>query len=45
MLAKLAILLDYYKCAEVTEIISKTWLNNLRENLPDTYSRDLILWI
>lgn len=45
MLTKLAILLDYYEYIEVTELISEVWLNNLRESLPDTYCRDLILWI
>lgn len=45
VLAKLAIILDYCDCVEVTEIVSEMWLNNLKENLPEIYSRDLILWI
>lgn len=45
MLAKIAVLLDYYQCFEVAEVFTEMWLNRLEEELPATYSRDLILWI
>jgi hypothetical protein len=45
MLAKIAVLADYYKCVEVVEICSEIWINKLKKNLPERYSRDLILWI
>lgn len=45
MLTKLAVLVDYYQCAEVVEIFSEIWINQLNTNLPATYSRDLILWL
>jgi hypothetical protein len=45
MLAKLAVLVDYYQCPEVVEVFSEMWINQLKGTLPETYSRDLILWI
>jgi hypothetical protein len=45
MLAKLAVLVDYYECLEVVEVFSEIWIDQLEKGLPTTYSRDLILWI
>lgn len=45
ILAKLAVLVDYFQCAEVVELFSQIWIIQLKKNLPTTYSRDLILWI
>ncbi|KAH0551143.1 hypothetical protein GP486_007519 [Trichoglossum hirsutum] len=45
LLAKIAVLVDYYKCEEVIRVFLEMWISQLKENLPETYSRDLILWI
>ncbi|KAL1969127.1 hypothetical protein VTN77DRAFT_381 [Rasamsonia byssochlamydoides] len=45
MLAKVAVLVDYYQCFEVVEVFSEMWINQLKGDLPKTYSRDVILWI
>jgi len=43
-LAKLAVLVDYYDCLEVVEIYSEKWIENLKNELRETYGRDLVLW-
>jgi hypothetical protein len=45
VLAKIAVLVDYYECAEVVEIFSDMWITELKEKMPETYSRDTVLWI
>lgn len=45
MLAKVAVITDYYECKESLYIITDIWLNNLEEGIPTAYSRDLILWL
>ncbi|KAI1370165.1 hypothetical protein F4677DRAFT_458078 [Hypoxylon crocopeplum] len=45
MLARIAVLVDYYKCHEAVTIWSDMWINALRRTLPATCNRDLILWI
>jgi hypothetical protein len=45
MLAKVAVLVDYYKCVEVAEPFSEIWIGRLKGDLPETSSRDVILWI
>jgi hypothetical protein len=45
MLAKIAVLVDYYDCHEVVELISECWIQKLSCNLPKEYCRDLILWL
>ncbi|KAL7963776.1 hypothetical protein V8C34DRAFT_319453 [Trichoderma compactum] len=43
MLAKIAVLVDYYKCHEAVEFYAKTWIGNLIEPLPTCYGRKLLL--
>ncbi|KAJ4859245.1 hypothetical protein T069G_07512 [Trichoderma breve] len=43
MLAKMAVLVDYYKCHEAVEFYAKTWINNLIEPLPTCYGRTFLL--
>ncbi|KAL6699118.1 hypothetical protein J3F84DRAFT_364965 [Trichoderma pleuroticola] len=43
MLAKIAVLVDYYKCHEAVEFYAKTWISNLMEPLPIYYGRKLLL--
>jgi hypothetical protein len=46
MLAKIAILVDYYNCKEAVEPFTEMWITDLKKvALPVTYCRDLILWV
>ncbi|KAK6816096.1 hypothetical protein RU639_009055 [Aspergillus parasiticus] len=45
MLAKVAVLVDYYDCKESVYIWSTIWIDALEEKVPKTYSRDLLLWL
>ncbi|KAF2796488.1 hypothetical protein K505DRAFT_300197 [Melanomma pulvis-pyrius CBS 109.77] len=47
MLAKIAVLADYYECTESIELFTDIWITHLRAKvaIPTTYCRDLILWI
>jgi hypothetical protein len=44
MLTKIAVLIDYYECAEAVELFTDTWIDYLKGPLPTTYGRSLILW-
>jgi hypothetical protein len=43
--AKIAVLADYYECNDLVGFIRDAWITCLREELPKTYSRNLILWL
>lgn len=47
LLAKIAVLVDYYKCHKIVKSYSDTWIEGTlgrgETNLPQRYSRDLIL--
>lgn len=45
MLAKIAVLVDYYQCHEVAELHVDCWLRTLSQKLPEQYGRDLVLWL
>ncbi|CAN9250766.1 unnamed protein product [Alternaria alternata] len=47
LLAKMAILVDYYRCWESFDLIADVWITHLRAkcSVPETYGRDLMLWI
>ncbi|KAJ8115094.1 hypothetical protein OPT61_g3174 [Boeremia exigua] len=47
MLAKFAVLVDYYECSESVDLAVSVWIADLRTNtpIPATYCRDLVLWI
>ena len=45
MLAKIAVIVDYYKIHEALQIIASLWINALKKSLPDSPGRDVILWI
>ena len=47
MLAKIAVLVDYYKCAEAVELSTEMWVKQLKDTapIPSKYCRDLILWM
>lgn len=43
MLAKLAIIVDYYECHEIIELFADIWLERLKSEVPTVYGRDCIL--
>ncbi|KAL6158361.1 hypothetical protein ACJQWK_03253 [Exserohilum turcicum] len=47
MLAKVATIVNHYGCGEAFELISETWIRHARVRypMPQTYDRDLILWM
>ena len=45
LLAKVAVLADYYKCQAVVQFFADKWIHVLEESFPSTYSRDLMLWV
>ncbi|PYI35952.1 hypothetical protein BP00DRAFT_492177 [Aspergillus indologenus CBS 114.80] len=45
MIAKIAVVADYYQCKEALGFFSQTWLDSLEQEPPSTYCRDLLLWI
>lgn len=45
MLAKVAVLVDYYKCKEAVGIFTDIWITALKGTIPNAYSRELILWL
>ncbi|CAG8879476.1 unnamed protein product [Penicillium salamii] len=45
MLAKVAMIADYYECKTALYIMKDIWIDNLKEKIPRTVSRDLILWL
>jgi hypothetical protein len=47
MLAKIAVLVDYYECGEALEVFTEKWIESLKAStpVPSTYDRDLVLWI
>ncbi|KAK8029510.1 hypothetical protein PG993_010801 [Apiospora rasikravindrae] len=44
LLAKIAVLVDYYECYEVTELVTERWIEKLKWPLPQEFGRDLVLW-
>jgi hypothetical protein len=44
MLTKLAVIVDYLECLEVVEPYSDRWVDNLKGDIPATYSNELIQW-
>ena len=45
ILARIAILVDYYECHEVVEHFSDMWIADLKNSMPKRFSRDAVLWI
>ncbi|KAJ6092676.1 hypothetical protein N7486_007965 [Penicillium sp. IBT 16267x] len=45
MLAKVAVIADYYECKNVLYLLTDRWINNLKEKIPATVTRGLILWL
>lgn len=47
MLAKIAVLIDYYDCAEAAELCTERWVEHLRKTspIPSSFCRNLMLWM
>ncbi|KAI9373347.1 hypothetical protein BJX61DRAFT_533196 [Aspergillus egyptiacus] len=45
MLAKVAVIADYYDCKPALYIMFDIWVNALEEKIPGSYCRELILWL
>ncbi|KAI4950389.1 hypothetical protein J4E91_004271 [Alternaria rosae] len=47
LLAKVAMLVDYYRCWEAFDLIADVWIKDLRKKhpVPKTYGRKLMLWM
>lgn len=45
MLAKVAIIADFYGCKEILHIMGEIWVSSLDEEIPAKYCRDLLLWV
>jgi hypothetical protein len=45
LLAKIAVLVDYYECYEAVEVFAEIWLRQLKEQVPKKINRELILWL
>ncbi|KAJ3532291.1 hypothetical protein NM208_g8507 [Fusarium decemcellulare] len=45
LLAKLAIIVDYYQCHESIDVYVDIWLGHLKKNPPTAYGQDCMLWI
>ncbi|KAF4960488.1 hypothetical protein FSARC_10456 [Fusarium sarcochroum] len=45
MLAKLAMIVDYYGCHESIELYTDIWLGNLKSKVPTVYGQDCILYM
>lgn len=45
MLAKVAVFVDAFRCLEAVEVYAERWFEQLVNDLPSEYDRDLVLWI
>jgi hypothetical protein len=45
MLTRVAALVDYYECHEAVELYADLWVANLKEDLPELYTREVLMWI
>ncbi|KAL6922979.1 hypothetical protein FSST1_000253 [Fusarium sambucinum] len=43
MLAKVAMVVDYYECHEIVELYAEIWIGGLKSEVPTDYGRDCIL--
>ncbi|KAG5966722.1 hypothetical protein E4U56_001187 [Claviceps arundinis] len=44
-LMKMSVLVDYYQCQEVSQVVVGVWIDKLSDNLPTTYGRDCVIWM
>ncbi|KAG5962471.1 hypothetical protein E4U57_006969 [Claviceps arundinis] len=44
-LMKMSVLVDYYQCQEVSQVVVGLWIDKLSDKIPTTYGRDCVIWI
>ncbi|KAG6312433.1 hypothetical protein E4U22_001813 [Claviceps purpurea] len=44
-LVKMSVLVDYFQCQEVTQVVVGLWIDKLSDKLPTTYGRDCVIWM
>ncbi|KAG6174848.1 hypothetical protein E4U47_006983 [Claviceps purpurea] len=44
-LGRISVLVDYYKCQEVTQLAVGLWIDKLSGNLPTKYGRECVTWM
>ncbi|KAG6235291.1 hypothetical protein E4U24_008337 [Claviceps purpurea] len=44
-LVKMSVLVDYYQCQEVTQVVVGLWIDKLSDKLPTSYDRDCVIWM
>jgi hypothetical protein len=45
LLGRIATVVDHYQMHEAVQHIARSWIRRLRTSLPNSYGRDLILWL
>ncbi|EEU34832.1 uncharacterized protein NECHADRAFT_55114 [Fusarium vanettenii 77-13-4] len=45
MIAKVAMIVDYYDCLEIVEVFAGIWVDALAESQSGTYGKDSMLWL
>ncbi|KAK3934812.1 hypothetical protein QBC46DRAFT_273059 [Diplogelasinospora grovesii] len=45
LLAKIAVVVDYYQTYEMGQFMGTLWVERLRTPLPDSYGREIMLWL
>ncbi|KAG6232117.1 hypothetical protein E4U25_006838 [Claviceps purpurea] len=44
-LVKMSVLVDYYQCQEVTQIVVGLWIDKLSDQLPKSYHPECVIWM
>ncbi|KAG6220834.1 hypothetical protein E4U25_000908, partial [Claviceps purpurea] len=44
-LVKMSVLVDYYQCQEVTQVIVGLWIDDLSDELPRSYNPECVMWM
>jgi hypothetical protein len=44
-LVEVAVLVDYYECHEVVDVMAEIWMDKLLGSMPSTYGKDTVSWI
>ncbi|CCE34757.1 uncharacterized protein CPUR_08693 [Claviceps purpurea 20.1] len=41
----MSVLVDYYQCQEVTQVIVGLWIDDLSDELPRSYNPECVMWM
>ncbi|KXX78120.1 hypothetical protein MMYC01_205084, partial [Madurella mycetomatis] len=45
LLAKIAVIVDYYQTHETVQVMSEPWIEHAQKSLPRSYGRKILLWM